>query len=267
MTSSGAWRGAGRERRTATETADNEVLLVEKRGGVLIATMSRPDKRNALNRALGTALRDAFDADPNLHRALLTGNGQAFSAGGDLKEIAETKVTVPGEDSLLMPGSRGRLDKPVIAAVKRLRAHGRVLAGPGLRPVHRRRHGDVRRHGGQARPRKGRAPSPRSASRAGRGPAIGDQHQRQHRHHGGDKAPALRTRLHRDGTFRWPDDAGAVVTRREIGGDESRESAEVSGSFGSGPMRSDPRTHEQGHCRYVDRFEERSGEWRIKTRY
>lgn len=121
---------------TGTETSTNgavvdesaeAVLLVERRGHLLIVTMNRPGQRNALNKQLRTALRetfDAFDEDPELRCAVLTGNGPAFCAGGDLKEMAAINMKVPGEDSLLMLGSKGRLKKPVVAAV-----NGYALAG------------------------------------------------------------------------------------------------------------------------------------------
>ena len=104
-----------------------KVLWTERRGHVLVVTMNRPDQRNALDFALRQALRDTFDAfdvDPELRCAVLTGNGPAFCAGGDLKEMATTKMQVPGVDSVQLLGSRGRLSKPVIAAV-----NGYALAG------------------------------------------------------------------------------------------------------------------------------------------
>lgn len=106
---------------------DTDVLRLERRGHVLIATMNRPDQRNALNLELRTALRDTFDRfdeDDALRCAVLTGNGTAFCAGGDLKEMADTGMTVPPENSFVMLGSTGRVSKPVIAAV-----NGYAMAG------------------------------------------------------------------------------------------------------------------------------------------
>jgi len=104
------------------------VLLTERHGSVLVVTMNRPRQRNALNKELRDSLRaafDAFDADPGLTVAILTGNGPSFSAGGDLKEMSELQLQVPPvEDFELMLGSRGKLTKPVIAAV-----NGHALAG------------------------------------------------------------------------------------------------------------------------------------------
>jgi len=106
---------------------ETDVLRIEQRGPVLLVTMNRPNQRNALNVELRNALRetfDAFDAHPELRCAVLTGNGSAFCAGADLKEMAATRMAVPGEDSVLLLGSRGRVSKPVIAAV-----NGYAVAG------------------------------------------------------------------------------------------------------------------------------------------
>ncbi|MFD4351155.1 enoyl-CoA hydratase-related protein [Nocardia sp. NPDC058518] len=106
---------------------DTEVLHLEQRGHVLIATLNRPGQRNALNAELREALRDTFDrfdTDDDLRCAVLTGNGKAFCAGGDLKEMADTQMAVPPENSFIMLGSKGRLTKPVIGAV-----NGFAMAG------------------------------------------------------------------------------------------------------------------------------------------
>jgi enoyl-CoA hydratase len=64
-------------------------LLVEKRGGVLVLTLNRPEARNALSPEmlvrLAAAWREFRDAD-DAHVAILTGAGdEDFCAGGDLK--------------------------------------------------------------------------------------------------------------------------------------------------------------------------------------
>ena len=106
---------------------NTDVLDLQQRGHVLMATLNRPEQRNALNAELRLALRDAFDrfdADESVRCAVLTGNGKAFCAGGDLKEMAQTNMAVPPENSFIMLGSKGRLSKPVIAAV-----NGYAMAG------------------------------------------------------------------------------------------------------------------------------------------
>ena len=69
-------------------SAAQQVLRVSVEGDVVIAELSRPEARNALNRALIHELReliDALDRDPP-GACIITGAGSAFCAGGDLKE-------------------------------------------------------------------------------------------------------------------------------------------------------------------------------------
>jgi enoyl-CoA hydratase len=65
-------------------------LVVEDRGHVRVLTLDRPERRNALSTALQAdlvaQLLDATEA-PDVRAVVLTGNGPAFCAGFDLKEI------------------------------------------------------------------------------------------------------------------------------------------------------------------------------------
>lgn len=66
------------------------LLETETNGAVRTLRLNRPDKRNALNGALVTALKDALDAveaDDEVRVAVLTGTGTAFSAGADLASL------------------------------------------------------------------------------------------------------------------------------------------------------------------------------------
>jgi enoyl-CoA hydratase len=106
---------------------DEHVVLTERRGNVLVVSLNRPGQRNALNFAMRQALRAAFDEferDTELRCAVLTGTGPAFCAGGDLKEMASAGLQIPTEEWGLLLGSKGRVAKPVIAAV-----NGPAMAG------------------------------------------------------------------------------------------------------------------------------------------
>jgi methylglutaconyl-CoA hydratase len=70
-------------------------------GRVRTLRLNRPDKRNALNAALVTALKDTLTeaAEADAVRVVrLTGNGSAFSAGADLASLRELRAASPMEN-------------------------------------------------------------------------------------------------------------------------------------------------------------------------
>ena len=102
--------------------AEEQAVLTERRGRVMIITLNRPDAMNAINGALSQGLLAAvreLDADADLTAGVLTGNGRAFCAGMDLKAFAR------GEDiGPLNVFIREGCEKPLIAAIE-----GFALAG------------------------------------------------------------------------------------------------------------------------------------------
>jgi len=97
------------------------VLFDARADGIAIITLNRPDTRNALCKQMREGLFaawDRFERDAALRVAILTGAGDnAFCAGGDLKEMTETGLTVPPRDMMPVPGDNIALTKPTIAAV------------------------------------------------------------------------------------------------------------------------------------------------------
>lgn len=72
-----------------------QTILVDQDGPVQIITLNRPKALNALNSEVLGELITAFgrfDANPDLHCAILTGNERAFAAGADIKEMAPQTV-------------------------------------------------------------------------------------------------------------------------------------------------------------------------------
>jgi enoyl-CoA hydratase len=68
------------------------VLRVERRGPAVVWTIDRPDVKNALDRATMSALAEAVASarsDGAIRAAILTGAGDAFVSGGDLRELRE----------------------------------------------------------------------------------------------------------------------------------------------------------------------------------
>src|SRR6266705_7212601 len=65
-------------------------VLVEFEDGIAWVTMNRPEKRNAVSPALAAEMlqvMNALEIDPRCKVMVLTGAGDAFSAGMDLKEF------------------------------------------------------------------------------------------------------------------------------------------------------------------------------------
>jgi enoyl-CoA hydratase/carnithine racemase len=98
--------------------------------GVTWLVIDRPEARNAINRAVGAGLWDGFrrfEADPAAKVAVLTGTGDAFCAGADLKEMAALRMTVPPKDWAPHLGRNLQVTKPVIAAVNGVALGGGFL--------------------------------------------------------------------------------------------------------------------------------------------
>ena len=77
-------------RRKSGQAARATDLLIERRKGVLLLTLARPDRRNSLSEAmlhaLQTAIADA-GADLEVRAVVLAAEGPVFCAGHDLKEL------------------------------------------------------------------------------------------------------------------------------------------------------------------------------------
>jgi methylglutaconyl-CoA hydratase len=113
--------------------SDYTVITYEVKNAAAQLTLNRPDKRNALNEAVVSELKQALhvaEADPTVKAVVLRGAGKDFCAGADLAQlqrIAQATVLDNLDDALgfadLLLQMR-RLKKPLIAAV-----HGRAFAG------------------------------------------------------------------------------------------------------------------------------------------
>lgn len=69
-------------------------LIETKQDGIAILTMNRPEARNALSQPMLAALLEALPrlaADPSIGAIVITGAGNAFCAGGDVKGFAATE--------------------------------------------------------------------------------------------------------------------------------------------------------------------------------
>ena len=97
-----------------------EVVSYQLEDGVALLVIDRPEARNAINQAVGKGLWEGFrrfEEDPAAAVLVLTGTGEAFCAGADLKEMAALGLTVPPRDMAPNLGRNLQVTKPVIAAV------------------------------------------------------------------------------------------------------------------------------------------------------
>ena len=72
-------------------------ILYEKKDGIAIATFNRPATLNAFRQATLHEFKSILDdvqSDNTIHVLIITGNGRAFSAGIDLKELADSSSDV-----------------------------------------------------------------------------------------------------------------------------------------------------------------------------
>lgn len=77
----------------AAET--NAAVAVEREGEIALVTMNRPEKRNALSLQMMRELDGALGelaTDPEVRAVIVRGEGAAFSAGHDLRELVERDV-------------------------------------------------------------------------------------------------------------------------------------------------------------------------------
>jgi len=99
---------------------DDQAVLTERRGRVLVITINRPDQRNAINAAVANGIAgalDELDADSELTVGVLTGAGKGFSAGMDLKAFVAGESPWVGDRGFAGITQRSSA-KPLIAAVE-----------------------------------------------------------------------------------------------------------------------------------------------------
>ncbi|WP_252270943.1 enoyl-CoA hydratase [Pseudomonas subflava] len=98
----------------------SEHILVEREDGLLTLRLNRPDKLNALTRAMYSQMAEVLDAanvDRSVRAVLITGGAECFTSGNDVADFLQAPPT--GMDSPVFQFMRALFDfeKPVVAAV------------------------------------------------------------------------------------------------------------------------------------------------------
>lgn len=119
--------------------SETRLLLRDDDGPIVTLTLNRPEKRNALSRALVAALSDELDrvaAEAGPRVVVIAGSGPSFCAGMDLKEAADDSGGAEAEVRAIA-GVQGiahminqihRFPRPTIASIQGVAAAG----GAGL---------------------------------------------------------------------------------------------------------------------------------------
>ncbi len=97
-----------------------KTVLLEKREGYAIVTLNRPEAMNALSRELRRDFVDVFAeccADDTIRVVILTGNGKAFCAGFDLKELGAADTDASQEADNAIARAMEAFDGPIIGAI------------------------------------------------------------------------------------------------------------------------------------------------------
>jgi enoyl-CoA hydratase/carnithine racemase len=109
-------------------STDAELVTLERRGNVALLTLNRPNARNAISPEVSqtmAGLLDEIEADDALRAVVLTGAGEVFSAGADLKVVAAGRGMDIARGKGGFAGIVNRdFPKPIIGAV-----NGPALAG------------------------------------------------------------------------------------------------------------------------------------------
>jgi enoyl-CoA hydratase len=104
------------------------VVELERREHIALVTLNRPEARNAISAEVSQAMAavlDEIEADAELRAVVVTGRGEVFSAGADLKVVAAGKANDIARGKGGFAGIVTRdFPKPIIAAV-----NGPALAG------------------------------------------------------------------------------------------------------------------------------------------
>ena len=99
---------------------DMREIVVEQQDGVMQICIQRPDKKNALTRAMYAGLTAALteaEHDPAVRVAVLTGNGDSFTSGNDIADFLSAPPAGESSPVFQFLAALRQFGKPLIAAV------------------------------------------------------------------------------------------------------------------------------------------------------
>ena len=99
----------------------SEHLLVEREQGVLTLRMHRPDKKNALTRAMYSGMAEVLvqaDQDKSVRAVLITGGESCFTSGNDVADFIQAPPTGLNSEVFQFMQALFEFSKPVVATLK-----------------------------------------------------------------------------------------------------------------------------------------------------
>jgi len=104
-----------------------KTILIEKKGKVVLVTLNRPDKLNAINLEMKLEflnLLDNLKADDEVGVVVVTGAGQAFCAGADISEFEEVSSSLRKQQARVKDIVKRiyEFEKPIIGAINGISA-------------------------------------------------------------------------------------------------------------------------------------------------
>ena len=105
----------------------SEHLQIEREQGVLTLRMHRPDKKNALTRAMYSGMAEVLvqaDQDKSVRAVLITGGDSCFTSGNDVADFIQAPPTGLNSEVFQFMQALFEFSKPVVAAV-----NGPLVAG------------------------------------------------------------------------------------------------------------------------------------------
>ncbi|WP_460134332.1 enoyl-CoA hydratase-related protein [Pseudomonas sp. S1_E04] len=97
-----------------------DAILLQRERGLLTLQLNRPDKKNALTRAMYTQLAEALeqaDADSQISAVLIQGSSECFTAGNDIGDFLQHPPSDLDSPPFHFMNSLLNCRKPVVAAV------------------------------------------------------------------------------------------------------------------------------------------------------
>lgn len=104
-----------------------ETIIIEKRDGVAIITLNRPEKLNAVNLEMRLEILDLLDeleVDDEVRVVIVTGAGRAFCAGADISRFGEDSIELRKQQARArdMVKRIYEFEKPIIGAINGISA-------------------------------------------------------------------------------------------------------------------------------------------------